>query len=507
MPEPRLGDLFADRGLDLTRIGDDSADGRPMRYVAFTELLDPTPYLAGGEVILTAGRSLPVDDETQVDAFVLRLIRKGTVALGFGFERMYDTVPPLLVEACAQRGLPLFGIPAATSFARISRFVTELVARYEKDALRQPFDAQRRLVSAAGRAGGTTQVLAELAALLHGWVVLLEPSGAVRTSAGSVPDEAPARLAMEVERIRARGVRASSSLFMGDRSVSVHPLGASGSAMAYLAVGWGAEEQDLARIVVPAGVSLLTSVEEQERERLALERRLREAVARLMIDGHGDAAAVVAAAGEGLRRDWDGIRGELVALQARGTPAQLSSLAEDPRMHAVFAVFDGDVIALAPSPAVARETGRMMLAHGLAVGIALPHPAERIGQAIAQARAALESVVGAGTMREFEGGLAAGIQSVISDDVAAAWASAALAPLDETREDERARLLATTSAYLRHGGRWAAAAAEVQVHPHTLRYRIRRVEELLNSSMDSPRVRANLWLALEIRERIRHNGR
>jgi purine catabolism regulator len=34
------------------------------------------------------------------------------------------------------------------------------------------------------------------------------------------------------------------------------------------------------------------------------------------------------------------------------------------------------------------------------------------------------------------------------------------------------------------------------VHRHTLRKRIRRVEELLGRDLDSPGVRAELWLAL-----------
>jgi purine catabolism regulator len=48
----------------------------------------------------------------------------------------------------------------------------------------------------------------------------------------------------------------------------------------------------------------------------------------------------------------------------------------------------------------------------------------------------------------------------------------------------------------RHG-QWDAAAADLGVHRHTLRYRMRRVEEILGRSLDDADVRMELWLALK----------
>jgi purine catabolism regulator len=45
-------------------------------------------------------------------------------------------------------------------------------------------------------------------------------------------------------------------------------------------------------------------------------------------------------------------------------------------------------------------------------------------------------------------------------------------------------------------GQWEAAAGRLGVHRHTLRKRIRRAAELLDRDLDSPGVRAELWLAL-----------
>ncbi|MFD7945372.1 helix-turn-helix domain-containing protein, partial [Streptomyces sp. NPDC059744] len=45
--------------------------------------------------------------------------------------------------------------------------------------------------------------------------------------------------------------------------------------------------------------------------------------------------------------------------------------------------------------------------------------------------------------------------------------------------------------------RGPAAAPDLGVHRHTLRYRMRRVEEILGRSLDDPDVRMELWLALK----------
>lgn len=61
----------------------------------------------------------------------------------------------------------------------------------------------------------------------------------------------------------------------------------------------------------------------------------------------------------------------------------------------------------------------------------------------------------------------------------------------------RGDLVASLRAWLSRHGQWDAAAADLGVHRHTLRYRMRRVEEILGRSLDDPDVRMELWLALK----------
>jgi purine catabolism regulator len=54
---------------------------------------------------------------------------------------------------------------------------------------------------------------------------------------------------------------------------------------------------------------------------------------------------------------------------------------------------------------------------------------------------------------------------------------------------------------LANHGQWDPSAAQLGTHRHTLRHRLRKVEQLLGRSLNSPDVRAELWLALRLRER------
>ena len=57
-------------------------------------------------------------------------------------------------------------------------------------------------------------------------------------------------------------------------------------------------------------------------------------------------------------------------------------------------------------------------------------------------------------------------------------------------------------AFIECNGQWERAARQLYCHRHTLRYRIRRVEELTGRSLDSARDRIDFWLALRGRELI-----
>ncbi|MGH3559801.1 MAG: helix-turn-helix domain-containing protein, partial [Mycobacterium sp.] len=80
---------------------------------------------------------------------------------------------------------------------------------------------------------------------------------------------------------------------------------------------------------------------------------------------------------------------------------------------------------------------------------------------------------------------------------------------DERLVDPRVRdlrthdplLAETLTAYLDSFGDVAAAAQRLHVHPNTVRYRARRIEQLLSTSLADPDVRLVLLLSLRATER------
>lgn len=71
-----------------------------------------------------------------------------------------------------------------------------------------------------------------------------------------------------------------------------------------------------------------------------------------------------------------------------------------------------------------------------------------------------------------------------------------LAPLETLTTKARERMIETLKAYLAHRGNAAAMAGALHLHPQTVRYRLRRLRELLGDALDDPDARFELELAV-----------
>ena len=74
-----------------------------------------------------------------------------------------------------------------------------------------------------------------------------------------------------------------------------------------------------------------------------------------------------------------------------------------------------------------------------------------------------------------------------------------LAPFEGQTERSRERLLDTLGAWLAHHGDRQAVAAELGIHPQTVRYRVGLLRELLGDDLDDPQRRFELALVLHPR--------
>ena len=76
------------------------------------------------------------------------------------------------------------------------------------------------------------------------------------------------------------------------------------------------------------------------------------------------------------------------------------------------------------------------------------------------------------------------------------YCDAVLGPLVTHDAVHGSELIETLRAYIEANGRWAEAAAAMHVHRHTLRYRVRKIEQLTGRDLSAARDRMELWLAL-----------
>ncbi|UNS99297.1 PucR family transcriptional regulator ligand-binding domain-containing protein [Streptomyces tubbatahanensis] len=135
---------------------------------------------------------------------------------------------------------------------------------------------------------------------------------------------------------------------------------------------------------------------------------------------------------------------------------------------------------------------------GLSIGVSAPAGLPAAAVAFKQADQALSVARRRGVpLVEHEDVAAGSVLPLLADDAVRAFADGLLRALREHDANGRGDLVASLRAWLSRHGQWDAAAAELGVHRHTLRYRMRRVEEILARSLDDPDVRMELWLALK----------
>ena len=73
-----------------------------------------------------------------------------------------------------------------------------------------------------------------------------------------------------------------------------------------------------------------------------------------------------------------------------------------------------------------------------------------------------------------------------------------LAPLEDLGPGPREKLLETLRSWLLHHGRREQVAAELFVHPQTVRYRMGQLRELFGDRLDDPRTVLELTVALAV---------
>ncbi len=90
--------------------------------------------------------------------------------------------------------------------------------------------------------------------------------------------------------------------------------------------------------------------------------------------------------------------------------------------------------------------------------------------------------------------------SVADEDILRLYCDRLLGPLLAGASIYTAELLHSLELFILHNGQWERAARELHCHRHTLRYRMRKVEELTGRDLSKATDRIEFWLALRARE-------
>lgn len=449
-----LRELVARVDLGLTVLCGAGALDRPIRWAHVSELVDPTPYLVGEELLLTAGVRFPSD----VPAYVAGLVSSGVSAIGFGVEPEFPTVPSSLVEACEAQGMPLVEVPPSTPFLAVSQALGALLAEIAVREQRMLADSQRALTRAATRIRPVESVLTTLAVVLNCRADLVDAS------------DAPEDVASLVERVASGSGPRSASAQLGEDHVTLDPV-----ETAVLVVRRSLPLSPAERAVVAVALALLGLLRRDvESERGQIARLAAAAVLRSRISG------LATVLGPGPYRVVAGeSKADYEVLARRYGP--LVSKAGDGFLALVPAGFEVSGLVGVSSPVAEPIAGPV------AGPVAGPGSTDAIASAAAEASALLGRAKATGSPA-FP---ASDLSSLVDPVAAAAFARRELAGLLG-----RPELIETLRAWLGQHGSWDRAAAALGVHRNSVRHRIAHAERLLGRDLSQADARASLWLAL-----------
>lgn len=498
-----------------------------------SELLDPTPWLSGGEVLLTTGMQL--DTPARQREFVRMLADRSLAGLGFGIGLAHDQVPRALIEAAVEHEFPLFEVPYELPFIAVTEAAFSKLVNEQYAVLRRALSAQERLERVVLSERGLDAVAGTLAMLVGATVFVFDGRGEML---GQHAFRRPLAEG-ELETVRAQVVdriqRRDSLQFMPDigdpgRALAIPvpseaTVGGAPAPEAWLvAVKDDEALSDFDRLALRQAVTVVAL--ELLRERVAgdterrlagdvlagllagelaggdLKRRLEpfglpERIATFVLPapsvgraGPAHAAAAEAALSGALRAE---ATSGLVAANGQLIGALIPGMPDD----ALFALGER----------VATRVQRELPSEDVRIGVGRAVPIVDARRSYHEARCTVEALafgLGQGakitTYRDL--GSFQLLLSLQDDEALKLFCDSVLGAIEQSEGYYGGELMRSLEAFIEENGQWERAAKRLFCHRHTLRYRIKRVEELTGRNLGTARDRIEFWLALRGRELI-----
>ena len=467
-------DITASPSLELElRAGAAGLDNQ-IRWVHVSELADPTPWLEGGELLITTGLGVGELTRPQRD-YVRRLAEHGLAGLAFGVGFGWAEPPEALVREAERLDFPILIVPYEVPFIALTKAISSQLANEQLTRVERALAVNERLAETVLEGRGVPSLLAvlgdhvgcSLALVDEGGRVVGERHGARLASCEEVL-ELPVVADGTIASLRAGKPRGPLSEY--DRLVLHHGQ----TALAF--------ELSRRHAVSAAELRLAGDLlEDLEQDRLD-EREIARRIAAFGLDPQWSYAALLATAADtGLVRE--AAAGEL---ESRG----LRYLSASRRDRAAFLVATaGEEEALSIAQALVDAVP------GTRVGVGRPTTGRGLGRSLLEARAALDAVGSPVASYHDLGSL----ELLLSLPGAAleAFVARVLGPASTNQW-----LLESLSALLETGCRWSEAADVLGVHRHTLRYRMEQLRKQSGRHPDDPAQRMELWLALKAKQAL-----
>ena len=530
--------------LDVQVLAGEANLDVPVRWVHISELADPTPWLSGGELLLTTG--LALDTAERQREFIATLADHGLAGVGLGTGFTHDTVPPALVEAARERGFPLFEVPYELPFIALTEQAFTRLVNEQYALLQRSIAAQERLQRIVLSERGLDAIVGALATLVGGTRARVRRP---RRAAGGA--NVPPRARRRGRRRRsapscatapaAATARAScpATRDLAPRGLALPVAAGDAPDRGGVPAAWLVAVKDsgglaeIDRLILHQAVTVVALELLRRRVADSTERRLAGDVLSAVVSGElagqelgrrlepfglgGRVSALVLDAGRaGRHRPDRGGAGRRAARRGRGRARRrhrslrLRAAARLPGRRALRA-------GRARRRAHGRHAGRAPRRGRGPRGSPSAVPARPTTRPAARSRRASSArrrerrraqrrppARGGGGRRDYHDlGSFQLLLSLQDTDALRLFCESLLGPIEHGEGHYGGELMRSLEAFIECNGQWEAAARRLYCHRHTLRYRIRKVEELTGRDLGSARDRIEFWLALRGREIVR----
>lgn len=165
----------------------------PVTWCAPTELLDPTPHLTSGAVVLTTGMGMAFRDPRTWAAYAERLSRARVAGLVFSLGPVHAEVPAGLLQACADQGLPLLALSPNTPLLQVTQSITERLENERLLELNRGWQLANECTRLITAGEGLHEVLRHVASDMGGSAAVLDDADVVLEEALDVQGDANSR--------------------------------------------------------------------------------------------------------------------------------------------------------------------------------------------------------------------------------------------------------------------------------------------------------------------------